>query len=92
MNRAIFKLNQTSKMMFFAKIVNGFKLLTIFAIMPILDAWLGSEYVSFAYSYVSDTARKLKWFRSKSKNVSAQSEPSQRAFYSLYLFVLRNNI
>ena len=38
--------SQTSKMKFFAKIANGFQLLTIFAKIFILDAWLGSEYAS----------------------------------------------
>ena len=35
-------------MMLFVKIVNGFKLLTIFAKISILDACLDSEYISFA--------------------------------------------
>ena len=36
---------QKSKMVRFAKIVNGLKLLTIFAKSSILDVWLGSEYI-----------------------------------------------
>ena len=38
--------SQTSKMEHFAKIVNIFKPLTIFAKTTILDVWLGSVYVS----------------------------------------------
>ena len=37
---------QTSKIESFAKIVNGFMPLTIFAKRSILDVWQGSEYAS----------------------------------------------
>ena len=37
---------QTSKVNRFAKIVEGWKLLIIFAKVPIRDVWQGSEYVS----------------------------------------------
>ena len=40
------ELCKVSKMESFAKIVNGFKPLTIFAKLSILDVWLGSEYTS----------------------------------------------
>ena len=40
------ELSQKSKMELFAKIVNGWKLLTNFAKSSILDTWLGSEYAS----------------------------------------------
>ena len=35
-------------MMLCVEIVNGFKLLITFAKISILDAWLDSEYISFA--------------------------------------------
>ena len=37
---------QTSKMELFAKTINGWKSLTIFAKISILDVWQGSEYTS----------------------------------------------
>ena len=47
--------SQTSNMDLFAKIINGWKTLTIFAKRSILDIWLGSEYASVwtSYSYIS---------------------------------------
>ena len=41
----------TSTMEFFAKIVNGFQLLTIFAKSSLLDVRLGSEYASDSYYF-----------------------------------------
>ena len=38
---------QTSKMERFARVVNAFKPLTIFAERSILDVWQGSEYACF---------------------------------------------
>ena len=44
------ELCQISKMESFAKIVNGFQSLTIFAKRYILDVWQGSEYASWIIS------------------------------------------
>ena len=41
--------SQTSKMELFAKIINGFQLLNIFAKISILDVRLGFEYASAEY-------------------------------------------
>ena len=40
---------QTSKMECFAKIVNGLKLLIIFAKRSVLDVWQGSKYTSTVF-------------------------------------------
>ena len=45
--------SQIFKMELFAKIVNTWKPLTIFAKNSILDIWQGSEYVSMDLSYYS---------------------------------------
>ena len=45
-HRGVFRTCQTSKMKCFAKIVNGWKPLTIFAKRSILDTYQGSEYAS----------------------------------------------
>ena len=47
-NTLYLKTIQTPKMMLFVEIVNGFKLLITFAKISVLDAWLDSEYISFA--------------------------------------------
>ena len=51
------ELSQTSKMVFFAKMVNDCKPLTIFALSFILDGWKGSEYGSvttgISYCYMT---------------------------------------
>ena len=49
---------QTSTMKCFAKMVNGWKLLTIFAKHSILDYWHGSEYASVA-NYLCNTVSTL---------------------------------
>ena len=41
--------SETSKMKPFAKMVNSWKLLTIFAKSSISDVWVGSEYASANY-------------------------------------------
>ena len=42
---------QTTKMGFFAELINGFKPLIIFPKICIFDVWLGSEYVSEAFTW-----------------------------------------
>ena len=47
---------QTSKMEYFAKIVDGIKLLTFFVKHSILDIWQGSDYASvISYSLFGKT-------------------------------------
>ena len=45
--------SQTSKIVFFEKIVNGFQPLIIFAKSSTLDLWIGSECLSFSSSFAN---------------------------------------
>ena len=57
--------SRTSKVVLFAKIVNGFHLLTIFAKGSILDVRMGSEYAST--SYYETKIQKVEKMRNRSK-------------------------
>ena len=57
--------SRTSKVVLFAKIVNGFHLLTIFAKGSILDVRMGSEYAST--SYYETKIQKAEKMRNRSK-------------------------
>lgn len=56
--------SQTSKIKFFAKIVNGFQLITVFPKTSILDIWLRSE-CAFAIHY-----RKKLWYIMNAKTIA----------------------
>ena len=53
-------------MEFFAKIVNGFQPLNLFAKISILDVWLGSKYASALYLNITILSRYLKIEKNKS--------------------------
>ena len=71
---------QTCKMEYFAKIVNGFETLTIFAKRSVLDVWQGFEYASSSHQIFTISGNNISF----SRNInSSQREQNYKHVHNI---------
>ena len=84
------KSSQTTKMELFAKIVNGWKLLTIFTKRSILVFWYCFEYVHEICSNVALKTSELRRYRSRIRTHLVKCPAHYSSIYSSILFIILN--